>query len=87
MIIEMFLMRAGFVCSVVDITNTSFTTSSHLILAMDDEEPTHGVLDLHSVISPSRAELGRLAQWSVSSHKYGFGVDNLRDDDEGTFWQ
>ncbi|TXT09057.1 hypothetical protein VHUM_02531 [Vanrija humicola] len=32
-------------------------------------------------------ELGRLAHWSVSSHKYGFGVDNLRDGNENTFWQ
>jgi hypothetical protein len=34
-----------------------------------------------------RPELGHLAQWSVSSHKYGFGVDNLRDGNDGTFWQ
>lgn len=54
---------------------------------MDEEEPTVGVQDLYAVISPSRGELGRLAQWSASSHKYGFGVDNLRDDNDGTFWQ
>lgn len=34
-----------------------------------------------------RPELGHLARWHVSSHKYGFGVDNLRDNDENTFWQ
>lgn len=32
-------------------------------------------------------DLGRLAHWSVSSHKYGFGVENLRDGNENTFWQ
>ncbi|KLT46467.1 galactose-binding like protein [Cutaneotrichosporon oleaginosum] len=53
----------------------------------EDDEPTHGVPDLASAIAPTRPELGRLAQWSVSSHKYGFGVDNLRDDNDGTFWQ
>ncbi|KAL1407603.1 hypothetical protein Q8F55_007036 [Vanrija albida] len=36
---------------------------------------------------PADPELGRLAHWSVSSHKYGFGVDNLRDGNENTFWQ
>lgn len=34
-----------------------------------------------------RPELGHLARWTVSSHKYGFGVDNLRDGNENTFWQ
>ncbi|WWC91227.1 uncharacterized protein L201_006169 [Kwoniella dendrophila CBS 6074] len=34
-----------------------------------------------------RPELSHLASWSVSSHKYGFGVDNLRDGNDGTFWQ
>jgi anaphase-promoting complex subunit 10 len=36
---------------------------------------------------PHLSELGRLASWSVSSHKYGFGVENLRDNNEFTFWQ
>ena len=34
-----------------------------------------------------RPELGHLARWAVSSHKYGFGVENLQDGNEGTFWQ
>ncbi|WVR09080.1 hypothetical protein IAU60_006141 [Kwoniella sp. DSM 27419] len=34
-----------------------------------------------------RPELSHLASWSVSSHKYGFGVDNLRDGNDATFWQ
>jgi hypothetical protein len=34
-----------------------------------------------------RPELGHLAKWSVSSHKYGYGVENLKDGNEATFWQ
>ncbi|ORX39107.1 anaphase-promoting complex, subunit 10-domain-containing protein [Kockovaella imperatae] len=34
-----------------------------------------------------RPELGHLPTWSVSTHKYGFGVDNLRDGNDNTFWQ
>ena len=34
-----------------------------------------------------RPELGHLAVWSVSSHKYGFGVENLKDDNDNTLWQ
>lgn len=34
-----------------------------------------------------RPELGHLARWHVSSHKYGFGIDSLQDNDENTFWQ
>ncbi|WVF65565.1 hypothetical protein IAT40_000294 [Kwoniella sp. CBS 6097] len=34
-----------------------------------------------------RPELSHLASWNVSSHKYGFGVDNLRDGNDSTFWQ
>jgi hypothetical protein len=42
----------------------------------------------HEADGPAnRPELGHLAQWTVSSHKYGFGVDNLRDGNENTFWQ
>ncbi|QRV74732.1 anaphase-promoting complex subunit 10 [Ceratobasidium sp. AG-Ba] len=32
-------------------------------------------------------DIGHLATWSVSSFKYGFNVDCLRDDDPETFWQ
>ncbi|KAF8688923.1 Anaphase-promoting complex subunit, partial [Rhizoctonia solani] len=32
-------------------------------------------------------DIGHLATWSVSSYKYGFNVDCLRDDDPETFWQ
>lgn len=34
-----------------------------------------------------RPQLGHLASWSVSSHKYGYGVDNLRDGNDATYWQ
>lgn len=32
-------------------------------------------------------EIGRLACWSLSSAKPGFGAENLRDGNEKTFWQ
>ena len=32
-------------------------------------------------------DIGHLAKWSVSSHKFGFGAECLRDDDPETFWQ
>lgn len=32
-------------------------------------------------------DIGHLASWSVSSHKLGFDVNCLRDDDPDTFWQ
>ncbi|KAJ9100581.1 hypothetical protein QFC21_003625 [Naganishia friedmannii] len=32
-------------------------------------------------------DVGHLAKWAVSSHKYGFSVANLRDDNDDTFWQ
>ena len=31
--------------------------------------------------------MSHVAKWTLSSHKYGFGVENLRDDNENTFWQ
>ncbi|KIM33682.1 hypothetical protein M408DRAFT_158801 [Serendipita vermifera MAFF 305830] len=31
-------------------------------------------------------DIGNLARWSVSSWKYGFGLDCLRDDNPETFW-
>ena len=31
--------------------------------------------------------LGHLGKWSVSSYKFGFGPECLRDDDPETFWQ
>ncbi|KAK4683908.1 anaphase-promoting complex subunit 10, partial [Tremellales sp. Uapishka_1] len=34
-----------------------------------------------------KPELGHLATWTVSTHKYGFGVENLKDNNDGTFWQ
>jgi hypothetical protein len=38
-------------------------------------------------VDSNRPELGHVAKWTLSSHKYGFGVENLRDDNEMTFWQ
>lgn len=36
---------------------------------------------------PSMVDVGRIARWSVSSHKYGHDVIKLRDDSPDTFWQ
>ena len=32
-------------------------------------------------------DIGNLAKWAVSSYKFGFGSECLRDDDPETFWQ
>lgn len=32
-------------------------------------------------------DIGHLGSWSVSSHKFGFGPECLRDDNPETFWQ
>lgn len=40
-----------------------------------------------SCVDLNRPELSHVAKWTLSSHKYGFGVENLRDDNENTFWQ
>ena len=32
-------------------------------------------------------DIGNMAKWSVSSFKFGFGPECLRDDDPETFWQ
>ncbi|HEV7737314.1 MAG TPA: hypothetical protein VGO47_08110 [Chlamydiales bacterium] len=32
-------------------------------------------------------DIGNLGNWSVSSHKFGFGPECLRDDNPDTFWQ
>lgn len=52
----------------------------------EDEHGAIGVTDI-SAVAAQHPELGRQANWSVSSHKYGFGVDNLRDGNDNTFWQ
>lgn len=33
------------------------------------------------------SDIGNLAMWSVSSQKFGFGVDSLRSDDPTKLWQ
>jgi hypothetical protein len=38
-------------------------------------------LFLHTV------DIGNLAKWTVSSRKFGFGMQFLRDDDPDTYWQ
>ncbi|KAF8339699.1 anaphase-promoting complex, subunit 10/DOC domain-containing protein [Cantharellus anzutake] len=38
-------------------------------------------------LKTSLPDVGHLATWTVSSHKPGFDVNCLRDDDPDTFWQ
>jgi anaphase-promoting complex subunit 10 len=40
-----------------------------------------------STLVTNLPDIGHLAKWSVSSHKFGFGAECLRDDDPETFWQ
>ena len=39
------------------------------------------------VLKTNLPDVGHLATWTVSSHKLGFDVNCLRDDDPETFWQ
>lgn len=39
------------------------------------------------VLKTTFPDVGHLATWTVSSHKPGFDVNCLRDDDPETFWQ
>lgn len=68
----------GATCSTINNINTHLTTMS---------EHEHSEEEEDLPVLPNLPEIGRLATWSVSSHKYGFGVDNLRDNNENTFWQ
>ena len=49
--------------------------------------------DIHPVsmgplaLKSTLPDVGHLATWTVSSHKPGFDVNCLRDDDPETFWQ
>jgi len=51
--------------------------------------PTDGTPLMHTCrTAPSLPwpDIGHLAKWSVSSFKFGFGPDCLRDDEPDTFW-
>jgi len=60
-----------------------------------DEEDEEGAIEevpmeIDSPFDPAALglkEIGNLASWTVSSCKPGCGVDALRDDDTGLFWQ
>ncbi|EIW84182.1 anaphase-promoting complex subunit 10 [Coniophora puteana RWD-64-598 SS2] len=48
-----------------------------------------GTTLIHSTRTPPVLpwpDIGRLARWSVSSYKFGFGAECLRDGDPETFW-
>lgn len=53
--------------------------------AEEEEKPTYLVTNCDD--DPTRREIGREAVWTLSSAKSGNGVDQLRDNDETTFWQ
>lgn len=69
--------------------------------AIDAEEVAEPPLDFLTLLSvgaeenvfaadgsgPTRREVGHEAQWSLSTAKFGSGVDQLRDDNLETFWQ
>lgn len=42
---------------------------------------------LTAILDENERDISPLANWSVSSHKYGFGVDNLKSPDPELFWQ
>lgn len=44
-------------------------------------------LEGSAVLKSTLPDIGHLATWSVSSSKYGFNVECLRDGDPDTFWQ
>ncbi|RDB29396.1 Anaphase-promoting complex subunit 10 [Hypsizygus marmoreus] len=55
------------------------------LLAPDDGTPL-----IHSATEPAPnfpwPDISSRAKWSVSSYKFGFGAECLRDDDPTTFW-
>jgi len=51
--------------------------------------PRDGLPLMHPVRTPPVLpwpDIGHLAKWSVSSYKFGFGAECLRDGDPDTFW-
>ncbi|PBP15402.1 anaphase promoting complex subunit 10, partial [Diplocarpon rosae] len=61
----------------------------------EEEEQEEGAveevpMEIDNPFDPSALglkEIGNLASWTVSSCKPGCGVEALRDDDTGLFWQ
>ncbi|KAH7912309.1 anaphase-promoting complex, subunit 10-domain-containing protein [Hygrophoropsis aurantiaca] len=57
--------------------------------AQPPQLPKDGVPLMHAARTPPTLpwpDIGRLAKWSVSSYKFGFGAECLRDGDPDTFW-
>ncbi|KAG9315127.1 galactose-binding domain-like protein [Chiua virens] len=51
--------------------------------------PKDGLPIMHQTRLPPTLpwpDIGRIAKWSVSSYKFGFGAECLRDGDPDTFW-
>jgi len=71
----------------IDQANTSRTSQGGDIVPVTAPLPPEA-----SYISPDHPpilpwpDIGHLGKWSVSSYKFGFGVECLRDNDPDTFW-
>jgi hypothetical protein len=56
------------------------SSRSHETVPMDIDPP-------FDAAAQGMKEIGNLASWTVSSFKPGCGVEALRDEDTGLFWQ
>ncbi|KAH7919366.1 galactose-binding like protein [Leucogyrophana mollusca] len=65
------------------------TASAGLPNPQPSQLPRDGVPLMHPARAPPLLpwpDIGRIAKWSVSSYKFGFGAECLRDGDPDTFW-
>jgi len=60
-----------------------FITTPKSTMLLDTRVSCTDSFTLHAELP----DIGNLATWTVSSHKLGFDVNCLRDDDPETFWQ
>ncbi|KAG1804887.1 anaphase-promoting complex subunit 10 [Suillus plorans] len=78
-------------------TNSNITTTATeeppsaatAVVQSGPQIPKDGLPLMHSARTPPVLpwpDIGHLAKWSVSSYKFGFGAECLRDGDPDTFW-
>ncbi|PSR88749.1 hypothetical protein PHLCEN_2v5100 [Hermanssonia centrifuga] len=70
-------------------SNINSTIDSALQLEGPLVPADHGAAHVHNHRTPPLLpwpDIGHMAKWSVSSFKFGFGPECLRDDDPDTFW-
>lgn len=68
----------------------NYRRSLRVARELADSAPPKVPMEIDSPFDPAALglkEIGNLASWTVSSCKPGCGVDALRDDDTGLFWQ